>query len=77
MSDAKPLRVDFSQEYATAPLVPNSPLLTSYEAEWKGIHLAHHHQPSWELPELSGSQHTIVLPIVKQTTSVEFGSYSK
>ncbi len=72
MPAKKPLTVDYSQENSTSPLVPNPPLLTSHGFGWKGINLAYHCQPSWELPEVAGSQHIIVLPIPKQTTEVEF-----
>lgn len=71
MSVKKPLAVDYSQENSTSPLVPNPPLFTSCDSGWKDIHLAYHRQPAWELPELAGSQHIIVLPIPKQVTNVE------
>ncbi|MCU0527732.1 MAG: AraC family transcriptional regulator [Elainella sp. Prado103] len=72
MPEKKPLAVDYSQENSTSPLVPNPPLLTSHGSGWKDIHLAHHRQPSWELPDVKGAQHVIVLPAPKQVTDVEF-----
>jgi AraC family transcriptional regulator len=69
-----PLTVDYSQENATAPLLPHPPLLTSYQSNWHGIQLAHHRQPAWELPELSGSQHIIVIPAARHSMTVEFVS---
>ncbi|MBF2028326.1 MAG: helix-turn-helix transcriptional regulator [Oscillatoriales cyanobacterium C42_A2020_001] len=72
LSTESPLNVDYSQESATALLLPHPPLLTSYQSGWRGIQLAHHRQPAWELPELSGSQHIIAVPTPRHSVAIDF-----
>ncbi|MBD2463793.1 helix-turn-helix transcriptional regulator [Oscillatoria sp. FACHB-1407] len=67
-----PLDLDYFQEGATTPLLPNPPVLTSHNVGWNNIQLAFHRQPSWEIPEVSGSQHIIVLPGSSHVVDVEF-----
>lgn len=74
MPTNQPLAVDFLQENAPAQILPNLPRLSSHQSGWKNIHLAHHHQPSWELPEVWGDQHIIFIPTQYQTVSVEVAS---
>jgi len=47
MLTEQPPQVDFLQD-VPPQILPNLPLLTSYQSRWKNIHLAHH-QPAWEL----------------------------
>ncbi len=68
---APPLDLDFSQEETPAQILPNLPVLTSHQSSWQSIHLAHHHQPPWELPEISSNQHIIYFPKSQQTSTVE------
>lgn len=68
---AQPLELDFSEEETPAQILPNQPILTSHQSSWKSIHLAHHHQPPWELPEVSNAQHIIYLPNTHQTATVK------
>jgi AraC family transcriptional regulator len=74
MPTDKTLTVDYSQSNSTSHLLPRLPVLTSYQSKWQGIQLAYHHQPAWEIPELRGSQHIIVVPSVYNTVQVEFSS---
>ncbi len=59
MSAAKPIAVNPFQEGAMSQILPREPLVSSYQASWKGIHLAHYLQPSWEIPEHYISQHIV------------------
>lgn len=52
-------------------ILPHLPLLTSDQAGWSGIQLAHHYQPAWELPEMAGSQHIVHIPYTSEPASVE------
>ncbi|MCA1994386.1 MAG: AraC family transcriptional regulator [Coleofasciculus sp. S288] len=70
----KPLALNYFQEDATSQLLPNPPLLTSHQSGWRDIQLAYHRQPSWELPELDGSQHIIAVPIAPHPVGIEFVS---
>ena len=58
MSSAKPIKVDPSQKGGMSQILSHS-LLSSYESGWNGIHLAHYHQFSGEIPEHYISQHII------------------
>ncbi len=59
MSPEKPIKVNPFQEGAMSQILARAPLLSSYESGWNGIHLAHYHQSSWEIPEHYISQHII------------------
>lgn len=59
MSPAKPITVNPFQEGAISQILPHAPFLSSDRAGWQGIHLAHHHQPAWEIPEIITSKHII------------------
>lgn len=67
----QPLALDFLQEDAPTQILPNVPLLTSHQSSWNSIHLAHHRQPAWELPEMYGNQHIIYIPTTEKTATVE------
>ena len=58
MSTAKPITVNPFHKGAMSQILSNS-LLSSYESGWNGIHLAHYHQLSGEIPEHYISQHII------------------
>jgi len=52
-------------------LLPNPPLLTSFQSSWSNIHLAYHRQPSIDLPDVSSPQHLVVIPMGCQTVDSE------
>jgi AraC family transcriptional regulator len=60
MSEKQPLVID-SVDWPK--LLPNSPLLTSFQSGWSSIQLAHCRQLSIDLPEISSSQHIVVIPL--------------
>ncbi|WP_233219893.1 antibiotic biosynthesis monooxygenase [Pleurocapsa sp. CCALA 161] len=59
MSFAKPITVNPFEQGAMSQILSDAPVLSSYEAGWHGIHLAHYHQLSGEIPEHYISQHII------------------
>lgn len=61
MLQNKRLTVDFTHKDALAEIVPRSPIVSSYDTNWQGIHLEYHLQPGHETPEHSFQQHTIVI----------------
>ena len=61
MTSAKPITVNPFQEEAMSQIMPHAPLLSSYQAVWQGIHLAHYHQPTWGIPEIVTSQHIVAI----------------
>jgi AraC family transcriptional regulator len=71
MQEDKILTVDFSHKDALAEIVPRSPLISSYDANWQGIHLEYHLQPGHETPEHSFQQHTIVISLCPEVSQVE------
>jgi AraC family transcriptional regulator len=64
------LEVDFRQEKATEPFLPRPPLLTSYQAGWKSLQLAHFQQNGLETPEMISHVHIIVMANWRQSTEV-------
>jgi AraC family transcriptional regulator len=72
MPREQPLAVDYVQQDPPPPTLPNLPLLTSHQSSWQNIHLAHHRQPAWELPESYCPHHIVVIPIVDQPVDIEF-----
>jgi AraC family transcriptional regulator len=71
MPEEQPLALDFLQEATPEQILPNLPILTSHQSSWNSIHLAHHRQPAWELPEMYSNQHIIYLPSTDRTATVE------
>lgn len=67
----QPVKVDFLQD-VPPQILPNLPVLTSYQSSWRNIHLAHYRQPAWELPELQNPQHILVLPLGYQSVEVNW-----
>jgi AraC family transcriptional regulator len=63
MSAKQPLVVDRADWHN---LLPKPPLLTSFQSSWKNIHLAHFQQPSINFPEISNTQHIILIPLGNQ-----------
>lgn len=64
MSPAKPTTVNLFKEGAMSEIIPDAPLVSSYKANWQGIHLTHYHQPSGEIPEHYISQHIISISVI-------------
>ncbi|WP_238393395.1 AraC family transcriptional regulator [Myxacorys almedinensis] len=52
--------------------MPNSPMLTSYQAGWSSILLEHYRLPLMDLPEVSNLQHVVVIPLGHQAVDFEF-----
>lgn len=50
----------------------NPPLLTSFRSGWNGIHLAHYRQPFMEVPEMSTSQHRVIIPLGHGAVDLEY-----
>lgn len=61
MKQVKPISVDFSQETATAQMIPRRNLLSSRQAGWQGIYLEYHNSPSHETPEHYPTQHVVAI----------------
>lgn len=55
-------------------LMPNPPLLTSFQSSWSTIQLAHHCQPSLNLPEVSNPRHMVIVALGHQEVDLEFVS---
>ncbi|NJM70233.1 MAG: helix-turn-helix transcriptional regulator [Scytonema sp. RU_4_4] len=65
------INVDFAQEDVYSQILPRSPLMTSYHADWDGIRLDYHQQPAYETPEHSPQQHVVSISLAKQPINVE------
>lgn len=69
MSARQPLVID----YVDWPkLMPNMPLLSSFQSGWNSIQLAHFYQPLMDMPEISSPQHIILIPIGHHAVDFEF-----
>jgi AraC family transcriptional regulator len=66
----QPLAIDYRQEAAPLKILPHMPLLSSHQSSWNTIHLAHHLQPAWELPEVYSEQHVIIIPMKYEATNI-------
>jgi AraC-like DNA-binding protein len=53
-------------------LIPNPLLINSFQSGWSSIQLAHDCHLAIELPEISNSQHIVVIPLGKQPVDFEF-----
>lgn len=71
MLDKKILNIDFAQEDACAEVLPRSPLISSFHAQWDGIRLDLHQQPAHETPEHSPQQHIISINTAHRLTKAE------
>jgi AraC family transcriptional regulator len=72
MSEVQPLPIQSFQDDASAQLLAQPPLLNSYQLGWSNICLEQHLQPAWELPEISLTQHMLILYQPKETTRVKY-----
>jgi AraC family transcriptional regulator len=71
MSARQPLVID----YVDWPnLMPNPPLITSFQAGWSSIQLVHYRQPSINLLEVSNPRHMVIIPLGHQTFDLELMS---
>lgn len=61
--EKQPLVIDYGE---LPNLLPNPPLLNSFQAGWSGIQLAHYRQPSLDIPEVSNPQHSIAISLGHQ-----------
>lgn len=43
-------------------LLPNPPLLSSFQSGWSSIQLTHFRHPAFDVPEISSSQHIVLIP---------------
>jgi len=73
MSQEQTLIIDSVQKDASLQVMPNPPLLTSHTSGWNNVHLAHFRQPAWELPQFHQLQHIVIIPMMRQTVTAEFG----
>ncbi len=71
MPEEKILTIDFAQEEFCSEILPLSPLISSYNAQWDGIRLDHHRQPAHETPEHSPLQHIISISLEQRLTNTE------
>nr|WP_309294998.1 MULTISPECIES: AraC family transcriptional regulator [Nostocaceae] len=71
MSEEKILSVDFTQEDAYTEILPRSPLVSSYHAQWQGLRLDVHQQPGHETPEHSPQQHVLTVSLDQQIVRLE------
>jgi AraC family transcriptional regulator len=62
--------VDLSQTNHTEKILPRSPLLSSQEAGWNGIHLEYHRQPAHEVSECCFAQHIICIQVGRAGASL-------
>lgn len=69
MSVAQPLAIDYTD---WSDFLPNPPLLTSFQSGWSSIQLIHNYHRSVDVPEMSTSQHIIVIPLGHQAVDFEF-----
>lgn len=59
----KALIIDCSEGDTLKQVLPRSPILSSYDAGWEGIHLAYYRQPAHEVPECCFAQHIISIHV--------------
>jgi AraC family transcriptional regulator len=74
MSTKQPLLIDHVD---WQKLLSNPPLLTSFQSGWRSIHLAHFRQPLIDLPEVSNSQHIVIIPLGYQAVNLELVSENR
>lgn len=71
MSEEKILSVDVAQEDSFGEILPRSPLISSYHAQWEGLRLDVHQQPGHETPEHIIQQHVISISLKPQIIKAE------
>jgi AraC family transcriptional regulator len=52
-------------------ILSNSPLLSSFQSGWSSIQIAHFRQSSIDFPEISNSQHMVIIPLGSQAFDYE------
>ncbi len=52
-------------------LMPNPPMLSSFQANWSNIQLAHYRLPTLDFSEISNSQNLIIIPLGHQTVDFD------
>jgi AraC family transcriptional regulator len=75
MPNDKPLSIDFTQRDALKLILPRSPILSSYEAGWDGIHFAYYQQPSHYVPSCCFAQHIISIHVGHSTKMTVKGHF--
>lgn len=63
MNKDKPLTIDGTHRDALKLILPLSPILSSYQAGWEGIHFAYYRQSAHEVPEFCLAQHIISIHV--------------
>ena len=53
-------------------ILARQPLLSSFQAGWSSIQLAHCHLPSVDLPEISNAEHILTIPLGHRAIDLEF-----
>jgi AraC family transcriptional regulator len=69
MPEKQPLVVDYVD---WTKLMPNPPVLSSFQSGWSSIQLLHFRLPSMDLPEVFNLQHVVVIPLGHQSVDFEF-----
>ncbi|WP_019503149.1 AraC family transcriptional regulator [Pseudanabaena sp. PCC 6802] len=69
MSAKQPLVTDYID---WEKLISNPPLLTSSQSGWSSIQLAHYRHSVIDLPEISNSQHVVIISLGHQTVDFDF-----
>jgi AraC family transcriptional regulator len=69
MSEKQPLAVNYAD---WQKILSRQPILSSFQAGWSSIQLAHCHLPSIDLPEVSNAEHILTIPIGHQAIDLEF-----
>ncbi|WP_416233411.1 helix-turn-helix domain-containing protein [Anabaena sp. UHCC 0399] len=71
MPEEKILSVDLAQEDSYGEILPRSPLISSYHAQWEGLRFDVHQQPIHETPEHIIQQHVISISLRPQVIQAE------
>jgi AraC family transcriptional regulator len=53
-------------------ILARQPLLSSFQAGWSSIQLAHCHLPSVDLPEIANAEHILTIPLGHRAIDLEF-----
>jgi AraC family transcriptional regulator len=69
MAIKQPLTVDC---FDWTKLMPNPPVSSSFQLGWSSIQLAHYRHPSLDLPEISNTQHVVLVPLGNSPVDFEF-----
>jgi len=69
VSIKNPLIVDY---FDWTKLIASPPILNSFQADWRSIQLAHYRHSMIDLPEISNSQHVVLIPVGHGKVDFEF-----